>query len=80
MKALSWAMFLLISAGIVYFGWARAALATLLIGGGLFVIIGAYLGLRQCVRDEKNKRPDPVPSTVADDELVRLRRLAGLKN
>lgn len=66
MRLFTWIAFALLVGGVIFYGYAKVVLLTVLVGGGAFVLIGAYLGLRQCIRDEKNKAPDP-RNPSADD-------------
>ena len=88
MKALAWFLALLIVGGIIFYGLAKIVLITVLVGGGLFFGSAMACGISEAFT---KRRPAKTTSVIAqshalaarvvqDDELLRLRRMAGLSD
>jgi hypothetical protein len=89
MKALAWFLALLIVGGIIFYGLAKIVLITVLVGGGLFFGSAMVCGISEAFT---KRRPAKTTSVIAqshalagravvqDDELLRLRRMAGLSD
>lgn len=89
MKALAWFLALLMVGGIIFYGLAKIVLITVLIAGGLFVASAMVCGISEAIT---KRRPAKTTSVIAqshalagraavqDDELLRLRRMAGLSD
>lgn len=92
MKAFLWVLFIVVVGGIVWYGFARTILLTILMAGGLFVGSAAAWGVweagaKRLAALRASAPPDVLrqakalrdcPSTATDAELAELRRLAGL--
>lgn len=82
MRALRWAAFIVVLAGTVYYGWAKAVLLVVLGAGGVFFGTMFFFALFDAIRT----RNDPKPGQTRpqgrhgdeDDELAQLRHIAGL--
>lgn len=90
---LTCATFALLVGGVIFYGWAKIILLTILIGSGLFFGSAAVWGIYEAIL---KRTAAAVPSTesratkdqavalasipvVHDDDISRLRRMAGLE-
>jgi hypothetical protein len=93
--AFLWIIFFLAIFGVILYGWAKAVLLVLLIGTGLFTLTAVVWGVYEAIRHPKQKQAAPEPPDpsrvlaqaaalgaikgATDEELMRLRRMAGLE-